>query len=74
MAEKKEKPNAINTVALETKTAFPGFASGNNAVQTTGLGDYTTPTWVTILPMLWVTSTTLTAGTQQVRSPATTKM
>jgi Concanavalin A-like lectin/glucanases superfamily/Immunoglobulin I-set domain len=43
--------NGFNGIAGPRPSAFPGFASANNAVQTTGLGDGLTPTWVTVPPL-----------------------
>ncbi len=54
--------NSFNGIAGPRPTAFPGFASANNAVQTTGLGDFTTPTWVTIPPLNLTTNTVTITG------------
>ena len=43
--------NGFNGIVGPRPIAFPGFESTNNAVQTTGLGDSTTPTWVTTPPL-----------------------
>jgi hypothetical protein len=43
--------NGFDGIVGPRPAAFPGFASTNNAVQTTGLGDGTTPTWVTLPPL-----------------------
>src|SRR6266478_6367992 len=43
--------NGFNGIVGPRPAAFPGFPSANNAVQTTGLGDGTTPTWVTAPPL-----------------------
>ena len=40
--------NGFNGIVGPRPGTFPGFESANHAVQTTGLGDSTTPTWVTV--------------------------
>lgn len=54
--------NGFNGIVGPRPTAFPGFAANNNAVQTTGVGDGLTPTWVTIPPQnLYTNNVTMTA-------------
>jgi len=54
--------NGFNGVVGPRPSAFPGFTSTNFAVRTTGLGDSTTPTWVTVPPLNLNTNTvTMTA-------------
>jgi hypothetical protein len=54
--------NGFNGIVGPRPSVFPGFAANNNAVQTTGLNDSITPTWVTLPPMNLNTNTvTLTA-------------
>jgi hypothetical protein len=54
--------NGFNGIVGPRPNAFPGFAANNNAVQTTGLNDLLTPTWVTLPPMNLNTNTvTMTA-------------
>jgi hypothetical protein len=51
--------NGFNGIVGPRPSAFPGFASTNNAVSTTGLGDLTTPTWVTV-PALFLDTNRVT--------------
>ena len=43
--------SGFNGIVGPRPSAFPGFESTNIAVKTTGLGDSTTPTWVTVPPL-----------------------
>jgi hypothetical protein len=54
--------NGFNGIVGPRPGAFPGFASTNNAVQTTGTGDGLTPTWMTTPPLnLYTNTVTMTA-------------